>query len=138
MVPDFVAFYAVIILLFPMAYFVFASVSFLFVSLDVPEVTRLLRGLFSAYFQMVTIAGFIAAAAIAATGRPLFAVGICLIAAVSIVLRRWFLQRMDAAHSAREAGNRCALRQFRRLHVGGMAANIVQFALVVSCVPFIA
>ncbi|TXL75149.1 hypothetical protein FHP25_14800 [Vineibacter terrae] len=138
MVPDIAAFYAVIILMFPMAYFMFASVAFLFVSLDIPEVAQLLRGLLNVYFQMVMIAGVIAAAAFAATARPLFAVFMCLIASLSIVARRWFLQRMDADRGAREAGDRNAIRQFRRLHWGAMAGNVVQLAAVMASVPFIA
>src|SRR5262245_23225976 len=50
MVPDFVLLYAVVIVLFPLVYFSFASIPFLFVRLDVPEVAQLFRGLFNGYF----------------------------------------------------------------------------------------
>jgi len=136
-VPDFVAFYAVVILMFPMGYFLFASVAFLFVNLEVPEVARLLRGLFNIYFQMVAVTAFIAAIAFAATGRPLFTACMCLIGAFSIVARRWFLQRIDAQQTAREAGNRASIRQFRLLHLGGMATNLGQLAAIMVSVQFI-
>ena len=135
--PDFVAFYAVIIVMFPMGYFLFASVSFLFVDLGVPEVTRLLRGLFNAYFLMVAVTAFVAVLAFAATGRIVFAVGMCLLGAFSIVARRWFLQRMDAQQSAWEAGNPNSVRQFRALHLGGMAANVLQLGVIMASVPFV-
>jgi hypothetical protein len=47
MVPDFVLLYAVVILLFALAYFSMTAVAFLFVRLDIPEVARLFRGLFN-------------------------------------------------------------------------------------------
>jgi hypothetical protein len=53
MVPDFVALYAVVIVLFSLIYFLFASIPFLFVRLEVPEVSRLFRGLFNSYFWIV-------------------------------------------------------------------------------------
>ena len=135
--PDIVALYAIVIVMFPMGYFLFASVAFLFVNLDVPEVAQLLRGLFNAYFQMVAIAAFIAVMAFAATGRPIFATSMCLIGSFSIVARRWFLRRIDAQQSAREAGNLDSIRQFRLLHLGGMAGNFVQFAAIVASVQFV-
>lgn len=55
MTPDVIASYATIILLFPMAYFMLAAPAFLLVKLDIPVVAQLLRGLFSAYFQMVAL-----------------------------------------------------------------------------------
>src|SRR5882672_12894199 len=53
MVPDFVPAYAVVIVLFCLTYFSMASIAFLFVRLDVPEVSRLFRGLFAVYFWLV-------------------------------------------------------------------------------------
>lgn len=69
MVPDFVALYAVIIALFSLFYFSMASIPFLFVQLDVPEVSRLFRGLFNVSFWMVGCTGLVATAVFAASGR---------------------------------------------------------------------
>src|SRR5215470_4781418 len=61
-VPDFIPFYAMIIVLFPLAYFAMASIPFLFVRLDIPEVWRLFRGLFNVHFWMVGVTGLLATA----------------------------------------------------------------------------
>src|SRR5258708_18843514 len=69
MVPDFVLAYTIVIVLFCLIYFSFASIPFLFVRLDVPEVSRLFRGLFNDHFLMVRFTGIGATAGFAAT-RP--------------------------------------------------------------------
>lgn len=137
MTPDVIASYATIILLFPMAYFMLAAPAFLLVKLDIPIVAQLLRGLFSAYFQMVAIAGALATAALANTGRLPFAIAIGLIAAFAVAARRWFLARMDAQFTARDRGDVEAVRRLRRLHWAGMTANFIQLAAVIGGVPYI-
>ena len=94
--PDPVALFATVVLLFPMGYFLLAAPAFLLVSLDIPPVTQLLRGMFSSYFLMVAIAGAVGTVAVALTGRLFVALAIALIAAFAVWARRWFLQRWDA------------------------------------------
>jgi len=133
--PDPVVLFATIILLVPMGYFLLASPAFLLVKLDIPQVARLLRGMFNAYFLAIAIAGVIAMAAFAVTGRLAFAIGIGLIAAFAFSARRWFLRQMDAQISAGDAD---AARRLRRLHWGGMLSNAVQVAAIVVSIPYIA
>src|SRR5258705_3793490 len=93
MVPDFVALYAVVIVLFSLIYFSFASIPFLFVRLDVPEVSRLFRGLFNSYFWIVGAAGLIATSVFAASGRMAFTAAILLFPPTAIAVRsRWLLR----------------------------------------------
>ena len=89
---DAVALAAIVILLFPMGYFFLASPAFLLVKLDIPEVARLLRGMFNAYFLMLSIAGAIGTLAFALTGHLAFAIVTGSIAAFAVWARRWFLQ----------------------------------------------
>src|SRR5947209_14046644 len=96
MPPDGPSVAAAVILLFPMGFFLMSSPAFLLVKLDIPEVTTLLRGLFSVHFLMLTGAGIIGMVAFALAGRFVLAIGVGLIAAVAIQARRWFLPRMDA------------------------------------------
>ena len=133
--PEAVAFLAIVILLFPMAYFLLASPAFLFVTLDIPPVAQLLRGLFNAYFLMMIITGVIGTVAFAVTGRLVFTIGIGLLAAFAVSARRWFLRQMDAQISAGDAD---AARRLRRLHWGGMLSNAVQVAAIVVSIPYIA
>src|SRR3954471_21132930 len=105
MTPDAVTLAVDVILLFPMGFFLLSAPAFLLVKLDIPEVTQLLRGLFSIHFLMLTGAGVIGMAAFALAGRPVLAVGVGLIAAVAIQARSWFLPRMDAQLKARDSGD---------------------------------
>lgn len=60
--PDAVAVAALVILLFPMGYF-------LLVKLDIPPVTQLLRGMFNIQFRMISVTGVIGTAAFIFAGR---------------------------------------------------------------------
>ena len=132
-----VALAAIVILLFPMGYFFLASPAFLLVKLVIPEVTRLLRGMFNAHFLMLSVAGVIGTIAFALTGHLAFAIVTGLIAAFAIWARRWFLQEWDAQLDARDAGDAGAVRRLRRLHWGGMLCNAVLFAAVLGTIPYI-
>ena len=136
MLPDAIALAAIVILLFPMAYFLLAAPAFLLVKLDIQPVARLLRGMFSVHFLMLTIAGSIATIAFAATGRIFFAIAIGLLAAFAVWARRWFIPRMDAELRARDAGDADAPRRLRRLHWVGMLCNAVQLAAIVGSIPY--
>ena len=104
--PDPVVLFATVILIVPMAYFLLAAPAFLLVKLDIPPVTQLMRGMFSSYFLILAIAGVIATLAFAVEGRLALAIAIALIAAFAVSARRWFLERMDAELTARDAGDR--------------------------------
>jgi hypothetical protein len=134
MTSDGIALAAIVILLFPMGYFFLASPAFLLVKLDIPQVTQLLRGMFSAHFLMTSIAGVIGTVVFAVTGRLAFAIGIGVIAAVAFWGRGWFLRQWDAQLSARDAGDAAAVR---RLHWGGMLFNAVQLAAIVGSIPYV-
>jgi len=137
MVPDFVVAYAVVIVLFCLIYFSMALIPFLFVRLDVPEVSRLFRGLFNAHFWMVGCTGIVAAAVFAASGRMAFTAGLLLLAATAMSVRSSVLQRIDTQQRAWQSGDTAAMRRLRLIHWGGMLANILVIATVGSSVPFI-
>jgi hypothetical protein len=137
MTRDGIALAAIVILLFPMGYFLLAAPAFLLVKLDIPPVAQLLRGMFNAHFLMVSIAGAIGTIAFVAAGRPAFALGVALIAAFAFWARPWFLRRWDVQIGARDAGDADAVRRLRRMHWGGMLTNAVQVAAVVASIPYI-
>ena len=137
MVPDFVVLYAVVIVLFSLIYFSLASIPFLFVPLDIPEVWRLFRGLFNSYFWIVDVTGLVATAAFAASGRMAFTAAMLLLAATAMAARTRVLQRIDTQQTAWQSGDAAAMRRLRLIHWGGMLANIVIIATVASGVPFI-
>ena len=137
MMPDPVALFATVVLLFPMGYFLLAAPAFLLVSLEIQPVTQLLRGMFSSYFLMVAIAGAVGTVAVGLTGRLFVALAIALIAAFAVWTRRWFLQRWDAQLQARDAGDAEAVRRLRRLHWGGMLCNAVELAVILISIPYV-
>jgi hypothetical protein len=137
MPSDAVALIAIVILAFPMAAFFLSSPAFLLVGLEVPEVGQLLRGIIRGYFLAIGIAGTVAMVLLAATGRPVFAIGAIAIAVFAMVVRRWLLQRMDAELRARDAGLATAVGQLRVLHIQTMLINAVQPAIVVSSLPLV-
>ena len=137
MVPDFVALYAVVIVLFSLIYFSFASIPFLFVRLEVPEVSRLFRGLFNSYFWIVGVTGLVATAVFAVSGRKAFTAEMLLLAATAMAVRTIVVPRIDTQLTACQSGNAAAMRRMRLIHWGGMLANIVILAAVASSVRHI-
>jgi hypothetical protein len=137
MVPDFVPLYAIVIVLFSLIYFSLASISFLLVRLDSPDVSRLFRGLFNVYFWMVGCTGLVATAVFAASGRMAFTAAMLLLAATAMAVRRRVLQLIDAQQTASQSGDTAAMRRLRLIHWGGMLANIVILVTVASSVRFI-
>ena len=125
MLPNFVPLYAVVVVLFSLIYFALASMSFLLVRLDIPEVARLFRGLFNTYFWMVGVTGLIATVVFAVTGRAAFTVAMLLLAATATAARRRVLQLIDTQQIACQSGDATAMRRLRLIHWGGMLANIV-------------
>jgi len=134
MSPDVAASFALVIMMAPMAYFLLASPSFLFVKLDIPPVAKLLRGMFHGYFIALAIAGVVGTVGLAMAGRTAFLIGIGVVA-FAVLARRWFLRRIDAQLGPEPAGGMAY--GLRRLHVAGMLCNAIQFVLVVGCIPYI-
>jgi hypothetical protein len=132
------SFLSIIAVLLPLFCFFLSSPVFLLVPLHVPEVARLLRGLFHAYFLVASLAAAIATVALAVAGRPGLMLGTALISALAFAARRWFLRRIDVQLRARDAGDHDAVRGLRRLHWMGMLANLVVFVGAASMVPLIA
>jgi hypothetical protein len=124
-----------VILLLPMGYFLLAAPGFLLVKLDIAPVTVLLRAVVSGYFRILAFAGLAGMAAFALEGRFLVVAGIALLVASATLARPWFLRRMDAEISARDAGDAGAVRRLRMLHWEGMAYNAAQLAVLIAFVP---
>lgn len=137
MTSDGMALAATVILLFPIGYFFLASPAFLLVKLDIPPVTQLLRGMFNIHFLMTTTTALIGTVTFALTGRPVFAIGVALIAAFALWARGWFLRQWDIHLSARDAGDAAAVRQLRRLHWKGMLGNAILLFAVIASIPYI-
>ena len=128
---------AVIMMMFPMMYFLIVTPTFFLMKFDDPVVTWLFRKLVNLYFLSVAICCVLGVTAFAVAGRLAIASGIALIAACAVAARRWFLRQMDAELRARDAGDIDAIRRLRRLQVGGMVYNAAQLVGVFVSIPFV-
>jgi hypothetical protein len=137
MLPDFVPLYALVVVLFSLIYFSLASISFLLVGLEIPEVSQLFRGLFNVYFWMVGATSLLATAVFAASGRMAFTAAMLLLAATAMVARSRVLQLIDTQQAAWQSGDTTAMRRLRIVHWGGMLANIVVLSALASSARFI-
>lgn len=137
MVPDVAPLVAVVIVMFSLGYFAMASIPFLLVRLDIPEVWRLFRGLFDVYFRVVSFAGLVAAAAFATSGHIALMIAMTLVATLAITGRKPVLQRMDMRQTAGQAGDMAAMRQLRLIHWSIMLVNLAILVSVASSIPLI-
>ena len=137
MVPEFGSVFGVVVVLFCLAYFTMASIPFLFVTLDVPEVWRLFRGLFGTYFWVVATAALVAMASFATAGALGFAAAMLVLAGAAMTARVPVTQRMDAQRSAWESGDAIALRRLRGIHWAGMLVNTAILATVAASMPYL-
>jgi hypothetical protein len=122
---------AMIVLLFPMFYFQVASLTFFLRPMGDPVVTWLMRGLFNTWLLGVVILGTVAVIAFASAGSARVALGLAAVAGCAALARRWFLARLDVQIRARDGGDATAIRRLRRLHLGGIAYNAIQLALLI-------
>ena len=137
MLPDFVPLYASVVVLFSRIYFSLASVSFLLVGLEIPELSRLFRGLFNVYFWMVGGTSLLATVVFAASGRMAFTAAMLLLASMVMAERSRVLQLIDAQQAAWQSGDSTAMRRLRLVHWGGMLTNIVILSTLASSARFI-
>ena len=89
------------------------------------------------HFLMTGTASFIGTVTFALTGRPVYAIGVALIAAFAVWARGWFLRKWDVQLSARDAGDAAAVRRLRRLHWGGMLCNAILLFAIVASIPYV-
>jgi len=137
MVPDAIPLVAIVAVLFCLAYFAMASIPFLFVRLDIPEVWRLFRGLFNIYFRVIGFVGAVAAAAFATGGDVALAAVMLMLSAMAIAARTPVLQRIDMQQTAGQSGDADAMRQLRFTHWGAMLVNVAIIASIAGSVPFL-
>ncbi len=121
---------SIAVLLFSMGFFMLASPPLLILKHDTPTDGRFIRGLFNIYYLAVMTIAAIAATGSALAGRTTVAFAMGLLFAFVFAVRRGVLSQMDRLRQAIAGGDTTAIRQFRRLHIAGMALNALQFAVV--------
>ena len=137
MSPDALSIVGLVAVLLPTLYFLITSPTFLLAKFEDPIVTKLYRDLLSFDFKLTCIGAFIGTVALGVSGRPIYAMCLAVIGAITFTVRRWLLRCMDTEMNALKTGDPQAVRQVRKLHWRSMAYNATQFAALLATVPFI-
>ena len=123
-----VALISTVVLLVWMGFFMMGSLPLLILKHDTPVDSRFIRGLFNVYYMAIMAVGAVGALSSAIGGRLLIALALSCVAGIGFAGRHWFIARMDIVRSTMTAEDASAIRQFRRLHIAGMLANVVLLA----------
>lgn len=115
-----------VVLLAITAYFLMGGTPLLILKHDVALDARFVRGFFNVYYRTAFWAALAAALSYALAGRPVFAVGVSLVALVAVALRHLLLPAMDRLGERITANDGGAVRHFRRMHAAALAVNLAQ------------
>ena len=130
MLPKALALVSTVLLLMSLGFFVLGSTPLLILKHDVPMDSRVIRQVFHYCYRLVAIAAAAATLGYWLTDRPLMALGFACIAVLATAMHHWLLTRMDALRTTMHDGDKAAVSRFRRLHIGGIALNVVQLIAV--------
>lgn len=126
----FVALVLTAVMMFAMGFFLLGTPPLLLLKYDAPNDARFVRGLSDLYFVAVMVAAALAGVCYALAGQFLYAAAMGCAAAFALAVRRFVVRRMDALRARMQPHDARDIAQFRRLFLGGMVANGVQFGAV--------
>ena len=98
--------------------------------LDPEPAGRFLRAVFPGYYLFLIITSALAAAAHYA--KPLFALGLSLVALSTVGVRYWLVPRINAWRDADLAGDQAARRKFALGHRISVTINLIQMLVVIA------
>ena len=125
------ALFSTIPLLMCMGYFLMGSLPLLVLKHDTPMDSRFIRGFFNTYYVAVLCTATVPTITFALIGEFAFSAGLLAIVALALFLRKKVLPNMDGLRLRIEAAEATAITDFRRIHIAGMAVNLVQLAFLV-------
>jgi hypothetical protein len=121
---------SIVVLLFPMIVFTFASPPLLVLKHDTPVDGRFIRNLFNTYYIVVITIAALDAAGFALRGQGAVALAMGGLIVFVFGVRRLVIPNMDKLRGAITRGESMAVPRFRRLHIAGIVLNVVQFGTV--------
>ena len=130
MLPKTLALVSTVFLLMSLGFFVLGSTPLLILKHDVPMDSRVIRQVFHYCYRLVTVVATAAAIGYGLAGRTGMSLGLACVAVLAVALHHWMMTRMDALRTTMHDGDRAAISRFRKLHVTGIALNIVQLVAV--------
>lgn len=127
----FAALFFTVALLVTTAYFIMGSIPLLVLKHDTPLDARFVRGFFNIYYVAAFVTASATALSFATAGRLWIAAGAAVLAAISVVLRRKVIPKMDALGAQIQSNYMDAIPGFRRTHVIAILINIAQLVAIV-------
>jgi hypothetical protein len=125
------AFVFTVALLVFTAYFLLGGLPLLVLEHDVALDARFVRAFFNVYYKVAFWAAIGAAASYALWGRVAFAVGAAGIAIVVTILRKHFLNAMEAVGAQIGGSDAEPIRRFRRMHGAALLINLALLVVLV-------
>jgi len=127
----FAALFFTVALLVTTAYFIMGSIPLLVLKHDTPLDARFVRGFFNLYYRAAFLSASATAISFAVAGRPGLAAGGAALAAISVVLRRKIIPKMDALGAQMQSNDMDAIPGFRKTHITAILINIAQLVAIV-------
>ena len=121
---------ATVVLMFWMGFFTLASPPLLVLKHDTPKDANFIRDLFNIYYVMLMTLATIGAAIRIYLEKTEVAYAMFGLVAFVFAVRLLFISRMDRLRGVGLVGDSGAVRQFRHLHIAGIALNAVQLGTV--------
>ena len=121
-----------VVVLFSMGVFMLTSPPLLVLKYDTPMDARFVRGLFWWYYTVLAAGALAGVVSYALLGNYLFSAGMAVLALGTLLVRRWMLRRMDAVRGEMTPGDKPRIKLFKKLHIGGMALNVLFVACAVA------
>lgn len=130
--PNQFALFFTVVLLAVTLYFLLGSVPLLILQHDNPVDARFIRSFYITYFRMAIVAAVGTVASYAAAGRLALALGAGVIAALTWLLRRRLIPRMDQLGAQIQGDDPLVIPAFRRIHQSAILINTTQLAAIVG------
>jgi hypothetical protein len=144
--PKIISLISIVVLSAWMLYFVMGGLPLLILKHDDLDDSRLVRGFFDVHYRVLLVVSAIGVLSSALASRWLLATAIMCVALIGFVARKTILSRMDQIRTEMHPTNNLAVRNFRRLHISGIALDVLLLVgflstlsfssgQIVSCIP---
>ena len=124
--PSQYALFSTVALLVVTAYFLLGSIPLLTLQHDTTLDARFIRSFYVTYYRFALVTATGAAISYALASRPGFATGAAAIVAITVLLRRHYLPKMDVLGAQMGDNAAVAIPAFRQLHQRAILINLAQ------------
>ena len=130
MLPKTLALVSTVLLLMSLGFFVLGTTPLLILKHDAAMDSRVIRQVFHYCYRLVAVMATAASIGYTLAGHVVLSVSLGCMALLAVAMHQWMLPRMDELRTTMHDGDRNAIRQFRKLHVAGIALNLTQLAAI--------